>query len=36
VTPRGLRGANRILFSRGDETTKSFMDFRTRIYALDF
>jgi hypothetical protein len=37
VTPRGLQGpANRVLFSRGDETTKGFTDYRTRIHALDF
>jgi hypothetical protein len=36
VTPRGLRGANRILFSRGDETTKGYTDYSTRIHALDF
>jgi BNR repeat-containing family member len=36
VTPRGLRDANRILFSQGDETTKGYTNFRTRIHALDF
>jgi hypothetical protein len=37
VTPRGLKGAaDRVLFSRGDETTKGFTDYRTRIHALDF
>jgi hypothetical protein len=37
VTPRGLVGPpNRVLFSRGDETTKGFTDYRTRIQALDF
>ena len=36
VTPRGLTGANRILYSRGDETTIGFTDYRTRIHALDF
>ena len=36
VKPRGLVGDNRILFSRGDETTKGFTDYRTRIHALDF
>ena len=36
VTPRGLRGANRVLFSRGDETTKGYTNYRTRIHALDF
>ena len=36
VTPRGLTGANRVLFSRGDETTIGFTNYRTRIHALDF
>jgi hypothetical protein len=36
VTPRGLANANRVLFSRGDETTKGFTNYRTRICALDF
>ena len=37
VRPRGHSGsANRVLFSRGDETTKGFTDYRTRIHALDF
>jgi hypothetical protein len=34
VTPRGLRVANLVLFSRGDRSTKGFTDFRTRIHAL--
>jgi hypothetical protein len=34
VTPRGLSGANLVLFSRGDRSTKGFTDFRTRIHAL--
>ncbi len=36
VTPRGLTGANRVLFSRGDETTIGFTDYRTRVHLLDF
>jgi hypothetical protein len=36
VTPRGLTGANRILYVRGDERTIGFTDFRTRVHALDF
>lgn len=36
VTPRGLRGADRALFVVGDETTKGFTDFRSRVHALDF
>ncbi|MEY2442418.1 MAG: hypothetical protein QOJ46_1844 [bacterium] len=36
VTPRGLKGANRVLFSRGDETTIGFTNYKTRIHALDF
>jgi hypothetical protein len=36
VTPRGLTDANRVLFSRGDETTIGFTNYRTRIHALDF
>jgi hypothetical protein len=34
VTPRGLRGQNLVLFSRGDRSTVGFTDFRTRIHAL--
>ncbi len=34
VTPRGLAGANLVLFSRGDRSTVGFTDFRTRIHAL--
>jgi hypothetical protein len=34
VTPRGLRNANLVLFSRGDRSTRGFTDFRTRIHAL--
>jgi len=34
VTPRGLKNANLVLFSRGDRSTKGFTDFRTRIHAL--
>jgi hypothetical protein len=36
VTPRRLRGANRILYVWGDERTVSFTDYTTRIHALDF
>jgi hypothetical protein len=36
VTPRGLTGANRVLFVRGDETTTGFTNYRTRVHALDF
>lgn len=36
VTPRGLTGADRVLYSRGAETTIGFTDYRTRIHALDF
>ena len=36
VTPRGLTDANRIIYSRGDETTIGFTNYRTRIHALDF
>jgi hypothetical protein len=37
VTPGGLTGAKRILFSRwGDETTIGYTDYRARIRALDF
>jgi BNR repeat-containing family member len=35
VTPRGLRGADRVLFAKGDETTKGYTNYRTRIHALD-
>ena len=34
VTPRALRGASLVLFSRGDRSTVGFTDFRTRIHAL--
>jgi hypothetical protein len=34
VTPRGLSGANLVLFSRGDRSTVGFTDFRTRIHSL--
>jgi hypothetical protein len=34
VTPRGLTGANLVLYSQGDRSTKGFTDFRTRIHAL--
>jgi hypothetical protein len=34
VTPRGLKGANLVLFSVGDRTTRGFTDFRTRIHFL--
>ncbi|MDP9294855.1 MAG: BNR repeat-containing protein [Actinomycetota bacterium] len=34
VSPRGLAGANLILFSRGDRRTHGFTDFLTRIHAL--
>jgi len=36
VTPRGLTGANRILYVRGDERTIGFTNYRTRVHALDF
>jgi hypothetical protein len=36
VSPRGLTSANRVLFSRGNETTIGFTNYRTRIHALDF
>ena len=36
VTPRGLRGANRVLYVWGDERTHSWNDFTTRVHALDF
>jgi BNR repeat-containing family member len=36
VTPRGLRDANRIVYVWGDERTKSWNDFTTRVRALDF
>ena len=36
VTPRGLTGADRILYVRGDERTIGFTDYRTRVHALDF
>ncbi|MCA1697420.1 MAG: hypothetical protein LC790_00335 [Actinobacteria bacterium] len=36
VSPRGLTSANRVLFSRGNETTIGFTNYRTRIRALDF
>ncbi len=36
VTPRRFGGPNRVLFVRGDETTKGYRDYRTRIHALDF
>ncbi|MEA2182805.1 MAG: hypothetical protein QOF69_1990 [Solirubrobacteraceae bacterium] len=36
VSPRGLTEANRVLFSRGDETTIGFTNYKTRIHALDF
>jgi BNR repeat-containing family member len=36
VTPRGLRGANRILYVWGDERTTGFTDYTTRVHALDF
>jgi hypothetical protein len=35
VTPRGSRGADRIVYVWGDERTKSWRDFTTRIRALD-
>ena len=34
VTPRGLTGANLVLFSHGDRSTNGFTDFRTRIHFL--
>jgi hypothetical protein len=34
VTPRGLRSADLVLFSRGDRSTKGFTDFHTRIHLL--
>ena len=36
VTPRGLRGANRILYVWGDERTIGFTNYTTRVHALDF
>jgi hypothetical protein len=36
VTPRGLRGANRILYVWGDERTVGFRDYTTRLHVLDF
>jgi hypothetical protein len=36
VRPRGLVGFNRVLYSKGDASTKGFTDYRTRIHALDF
>jgi hypothetical protein len=36
VTPRELRGANRILYVWGDERTTGFTDYTTRVHALDF
>ncbi len=36
VTPRGLRGANRVLFFTGDERTTGWRKYVTRIHALDF
>ena len=36
VTPRGLRGANRVLYWTGDERTTGWTKFVTRIRALDF
>jgi hypothetical protein len=36
VTPRGLRDGNRIVYVWGDERTKSWNDFTTRVRALDF
>ena len=36
VTPRGLRDANRIIYVWGDDRTKSWRDFTTRVRALDF
>ena len=35
VTPRGLRGANRVLFFTGDERTTGWRKYVTRIHALD-
>jgi len=34
VTPRGLGGANLVLFSRGDRSTTGFTHFLTRIHAV--
>lgn len=34
VSPRGLKGADLILFVRGDRSTIGFADYRTRIHAL--
>ncbi|MDQ3849018.1 MAG: BNR repeat-containing protein [Actinomycetota bacterium] len=36
VSPRGLTDFDRVLFSRGDERTIGFTNYRTRIHALDF
>ena len=33
---RGLRDANRIVYVWGDDRTKSWRDFTTRVRALDF
>ncbi|WP_028058185.1 BNR-4 repeat-containing protein [Candidatus Solirubrobacter pratensis] len=35
VVPRGLRGRRRVLYVHGDERTRGYRDFRTRIHALD-
>jgi hypothetical protein len=36
VAPRGLNGRQQILYVRGDERTRGYTDFTTRIHALDF
>jgi hypothetical protein len=36
VAPRGLRGRRRVLYVHGDERTRGYSDFTTRIRALDF
>lgn len=35
VTPRGLTSANRVLYVFGDERTRGYTDYTTRIHALD-
>ena len=35
VAPRGT-GANRVLYVWGDERTRGYTDYTTRIHALDF
>ena len=35
-SPPAGRGANRVLYVWGDERTRGYTDYRTRIHALDF